>query len=60
MNNYNVGVYALCPCGSGKKFKFCCYQMVTERSRLIAKLRRDPVAWAKYLEGTDHAAKGDN
>ena len=26
-----VGKYDPCPCGSGKKFKFCCYCGKTER-----------------------------
>jgi hypothetical protein len=51
MNSYSKGVYAPCPCGSGKKFKFCCFAAVTERSRLLAKLQRDPIAWAKYVKG---------
>lgn len=30
--------YSSCPCGSGKKFKFCCFKafMDSERKRLLA------------------------
>ena len=32
-----VGAYDSCPCGSGKKFKFCCFKefMDNERARLL-------------------------
>ncbi len=28
-------MYAPCPCGSGKKFKFCCYQKQREQTRIV-------------------------
>ncbi len=31
----NIDPYALCPCGSGKKIKFCCQDVATEMSRIV-------------------------
>ena len=30
----SVDIYALCPCGSGKKFKFCCHAIADEMERI--------------------------
>jgi tetratricopeptide (TPR) repeat protein len=30
-----IDIYALCPCGSGKKFKFCCHALGDEMDRII-------------------------
>ena len=54
-NDYSKGVYAPCPCGSGKKFKWCCYNITTERSRLIQRLLEDPIAMAKYVKQVKEA-----
>jgi tetratricopeptide (TPR) repeat protein len=36
----SIDVYAPCPCGSGKKLKFCCHAIVTEMTR-IRKLQQN-------------------
>lgn len=30
-----IDIYALCPCGSGKKFKFCCHALGDDMDRII-------------------------
>lgn len=31
----SIDIYAACPCGSGKKFKFCCYALNDDMDRII-------------------------
>ena len=45
--------YADCPCGSGKKIKFCCQDVIPEMQK-VARLRENqPKRAAQILEGLE-------
>ncbi|MEY3174306.1 MAG: hypothetical protein RLZZ436_2220 [Planctomycetota bacterium] len=37
-----VNPYSLCPCGSGKKFKFCCQDVIADLQRIVSLSRNQP------------------
>ena len=39
-----IDVYAPCPCGSGKKLKFCCAPIVEDMAKVARLASRRPVA----------------
>jgi tetratricopeptide (TPR) repeat protein len=49
----SVDPYALCPCGSGKKLKFCCSDLVAEIERIHRMIEGDqPRAALRHVEQT--------
>ena len=56
MPKSNIDVYAACPSGSGKKYKFCCAVEDKRRSRSIGdsfidQLVKEGVAFAQIAKG---------
>jgi tetratricopeptide (TPR) repeat protein len=47
----NINPYALCPCGSGKKIKFCCGDLAGEMEKVLRMVEgNQPTAAVRHLE----------
>lgn len=54
MNRDNIDIYAPCPCGSGKKYKFCCRDKDRQERKRTAGIERDDPMGISNAGGRAH------